>query len=60
MLFCFKYDPTQGKYGFAVIGALRVFGGLTATALGGYILAMLRSERRRKNKTKDENSVRKV
>jgi protein SCO1 len=57
LLFCYQYDPSQGKYGFAVMGALRALGGVTATALGGFIFAMLRRERRRKKEdTKEGNA----
>ncbi len=45
LLFCYKYDPTQGKYGFAIMGIIRGLSGLTVLGLGGFIFAMLRKER---------------
>lgn len=47
MLFCFMYDPQQGRYGFAVIRALRIGGVLTVCSLVGGVAVMLRRERRR-------------
>lgn len=57
LLFCYEYDPHQGKYGFAIMGAVRLFGGLTATALGGWIFTMLRRERRRKKEDDEEGNA---
>jgi protein SCO1 len=48
LLFCYQYDPHQGKYGFAIMGAVRALGGLTVAGLGGFIFTMLRRDRRRK------------
>lgn len=58
ILFCYKYDPTQGKYGFVIMSTLRVFGALTVTALGGYVITMLRRERRRRRRNEEGDSVR--
>ncbi len=60
LLFCFKYDPTQGKYGFVIMSLVRSLSGLTVTALGGYIWMMLREERRKRKLTEEDDSVRKV
>jgi len=57
-LFCFQYDPASGKYGFMIMSVLRVFGGITATALGGMVFATIRRERRRKTNSKESDSVR--
>ena len=46
MLLCYMYDPTAGKYGFAIFTALRIGGGMTVAALAGFIVVMLRRERR--------------
>ncbi|HVW03534.1 MAG TPA: SCO family protein [Vicinamibacterales bacterium] len=45
-LFCYHYDPATGRYGFAIITAVRVGGLLTIGALGTFIVVMLRRERR--------------
>ncbi len=59
LLYCYKYDPTQGKYGFMIMSVVRGLSGLTVTALGGFIWAMLRRERKQR-KREEEDSVRKV
>ena len=53
MLFCYKYDPTSGKYGFVIMSVLRVFGGLTVTAIGCFVIGSVRRERRKKKRPKD-------
>ncbi len=60
LLFCYKYDPNQGKYGFVIMSVVRGLSGLTVTALGGFIWAMLRRERRQRKRAEEEDSVRKV
>lgn len=60
LLFCFKYNPEQGKYGFVIMSVLRGLSGLTVTALGGFIWAMLRRERRARKRAEEKDSVRKV
>jgi protein SCO1/2 len=47
LLYCFHYDPSTGKYGFMVSNMLKVGGGLTVIGLGGFVLLMIRNERRR-------------
>lgn len=47
LLLCYHYDPLTGKYGLAIAGALRAAGALTVLALGGFLIAMYRRERRR-------------
>lgn len=45
LMLCYQYDPTTGKYGFAIISALRVAGGVTLAALVGGIVWMVRRDR---------------
>lgn len=47
LLLCYHYDPLTGQYGLAISGALRVAGAATVIALGGFLAAMFRQERRR-------------
>jgi protein SCO1/2 len=47
LLLCFHYDPTTGKYGFAIVGALRGAGIVTLILLFGFIIRMLLRDRRR-------------
>jgi protein SCO1/2 len=46
MLFCYNYDPETGRYGFAIMTAVRIAGLLTLGLLGAFILVTLRRERR--------------
>lgn len=46
LLFCYHYDPSTGRYGFAIITAVRVAGLLTLAGLGTFIVMALRRERR--------------
>jgi protein SCO1/2 len=45
LLYCFRFDPLQGKYTWAVVGLLRVGGALT---LIGLALVYLYCARRRR------------
>lgn len=47
LLFCYHYDPLTGKYGLAIMGALRAAGTLTAVGLATLIVVLLRRERKR-------------
>ena len=46
LLRCFHYDPTTGRYGFAILSVVRVLGGLTVALLVFFVLRWLRRERR--------------
>jgi protein SCO1 len=46
MLMCYMYDPITGKYGLAIMRALRVAGVATVGAMGVGIFLMVRRERR--------------
>jgi protein SCO1 len=46
MLLCFHYDPMSGKYGFYVMGALRVGAVLLVLSLTTFILFSVRRDRR--------------
>jgi protein SCO1/2 len=45
-LLCYQYDPMTGKYGVAIMRAIRTAGVLTVVGLGTFILLMVRRERR--------------
>lgn len=47
LLLCYMYDPTTGKYGFAVISAIRTLGVATVGVMAVSIFVMLRRERQR-------------
>jgi protein SCO1 len=48
LLFCFHYDPTTGRYGFAIMSTLRLLGVGIVVALVLFILLSIRRERRRR------------
>ncbi len=48
LLFCFHYDPIEGKYGPAVMRFVRVGGILTVLAIGVFVVALVRGDRRRR------------
>jgi protein SCO1/2 len=47
LLLCYHYDPTTGRYGFAIQSALRAAGILTVALLAGGVWGLARRERRR-------------
>ena len=48
LLLCYQYDPSTGKYGLVIMNSLRIAGGLTVVTMVGFIVIMLRRERREK------------
>jgi protein SCO1/2 len=46
LLYCFHYDPLQGKYNLVIMNTLRLFGGLTVLLILGFVFLMLRRDRR--------------
>jgi protein SCO1 len=46
LLFCYHYDPKNGKYGLVIINVIRLLCSATALALGTFVVLMLRRERR--------------
>lgn len=46
LLYCYHYDPTQGRYGAAIFNILRISALGTVLVLGGFVLLMIRRERR--------------
>ena len=50
LLFCFHYDPLEGKYNFAIMNGLRAGGLATVLILGGFVINALRRDRRNKVK----------
>jgi protein SCO1/2 len=45
LLYCYHYDPMTGRYGLAIMRAMRMAGALTVLALGAFIAVMVRRER---------------
>ena len=46
LLYCYHYDPMTGRYGFAVMRAIRIAGAATVLALASFIIVMVRKEKR--------------
>ena len=44
LLYCYHYDPDQGRYGPTVMGLVRLGGVVTLLGLGGLVLALRRHE----------------
>jgi protein SCO1/2 len=47
LLYCYHYDPMTGRYGLAIMRAIRIAGAATVVALGSFILIMVRRETHR-------------
>jgi protein SCO1/2 len=47
LLMCFHYDPSTGRYNFAVMTAIRFFAVVTLMCLGTFMLVMFRRDRRK-------------
>ncbi len=47
LLMCFHYDPSTGRYNFAVMSAVRLLGVLVLGGLAAFVLVNFRRERRR-------------
>jgi len=46
LLYCYHYDPMTGRYGLAIMRAMRIAGAATVASLGLFIVVMVRRERR--------------
>jgi protein SCO1/2 len=46
LLFCFHYDPAEGKYGAVVMNFVRLGGVLTLLGIGTFMAVLWRRERR--------------
>jgi protein SCO1/2 len=46
LLYCYHYDPMTGRYGLAIMRAMRLAGAATVLALGTFIVVMVRREKR--------------
>ena len=49
VLYCYHYDPRQGRYGVAIFNVLRISALATVLLLGGFVFWMVRRERRAKS-----------
>jgi len=44
MLYCYHYDPSNGKYGMVIMNVLRMAGFLTVAILAGFMIVMFRRD----------------
>ncbi len=44
LLYCFHYDPSQGKYTLAIVNVLKLAAGLTIVGLGALIFFLMRKD----------------
>lgn len=44
LLFCFHYDPTQGRYTLAIINLLKIAAGFTLVMLAGLLYLLMRND----------------
>ncbi len=57
LLYCYHYDPTTGRYGLAIMRAVRLAGAGTVLALGAFIVIMVRRERKPGNRNRGSGSL---
>lgn len=55
MLYCYHWDPTQGKYGLVIMNVIRLGGILTLGALLSFMSVMFWRDFRARNYTSDES-----
>jgi protein SCO1 len=48
LLFCFHYDPTQGRYSLAIVNVLKVAAGFTLLGLGALLYYLMRDDKNKK------------
>jgi protein SCO1 len=56
LLYCYHYDPMTGRYGVAIMRAIRIAAAATVFVLGAFIVVMLRREKRRIARRSDGRS----
>lgn len=52
LLYCFHYDPTQGRYGAVIINILRICAVATLVVLGGFMFIMFRHDFRERGRAR--------
>ena len=48
LLFCFHYDPSQGKYTLAILNVLKLAGGVTVLCVGALVFFLMRKGKHNK------------
>lgn len=57
LLYCFRFDPTKGKYTWAVVNLMRVVGALSILLLGGLVVSLRWRERRARSGKHSRSAV---
>lgn len=50
LLYCFHYDPVQGKYSLVILNVLKIGAGLTVFVLAGLVYLLMRNDKKKKTK----------
>jgi protein SCO1 len=50
LLYCFHYDPSQGRYTLAILNVLKIAGALTVICLAALVYFLMRKERTHKSR----------
>ncbi len=58
LLMCYRYDPAAGKYSLLVSTVLKISGVVTVLVIGGFMLIMLRRERKKAEPARIEGADR--
>lgn len=56
LLYCYHYDPSTGKYGFAILRAMRVGGLITLAALGAMVFVFYRRGKKKRETEEQETA----
>lgn len=51
LLFCFHYDPSQGKYTLVIVNVLKIAAGLTVLGLAALLYLLMRNDKKPKGQT---------
>ncbi|MEX0938557.1 MAG: SCO family protein [Pirellulales bacterium] len=57
LLLCYHYNPITGRYGLAIVSALRIAGVATVILIGGGIVTMLRRERQNQSHAAEASTI---
>ena len=47
LLFCFHYDPSQGRYSLAIVNVIKIAGCMTVVMLAGLIYLLMRNDKKK-------------
>lgn len=50
LLYCFHYDPSQGRYSLVIVNVLKIAGAITLLGLGGLLFLLMRDDKKQKTR----------